>query len=100
MKRFSLLTKIAMACGHLPAATALHAEPDANTKPATPREWWRGEQVFHATDLPNAQALPRLHVERNRFVTADGKPILLRGVSIADPDLLEFTGHWNQELFQ
>jgi hypothetical protein len=101
MKFFFPLTKIALGCGLLYAASiGLRADSAANSKPPTPREWWRAEQFSRPSDLPNAQTLPRLHVERNRFVDPNGKPVLLRGVSIADPDLLEYNGHWNQQLFQ
>ncbi|HEY9153802.1 MAG TPA: cellulase family glycosylhydrolase [Opitutaceae bacterium] len=100
MKFFPLVTKLVLGCGLLFAAAALQADPAVNNKTATPREWWRAEQSNRLPDLPNAQVLPRLHVEGNRFAGPDGKPVLLRGVSIADPDLLEYTGHWNLELFR
>ncbi len=44
--------------------------------------------------------LPLIRVEGNRFVDAEGKPVLFRGVSIADPDKLDMEGHWNRQLFE
>ena len=36
----------------------------------------------------------------NKFVDPDGKTILFRGVSIADPDKIDHQGHWNKHHFE
>jgi endoglucanase len=41
-----------------------------------------------------------LRVEGNQFVDAAGKPVVLRGVAISDPDKLERAGHWNKRIFE
>jgi len=99
MKTFPLLIKFVLGCSLL-SAVWLPADPAPIVKPATPREWWRAEQFTRIPQLPNEKLLPRLHVQGNRFVDPNGNPVLLRGVSIADPDLLEYTGHWNRQLFE
>lgn len=48
---------------------------------------------------PDARKLPRISVSGNRFVDPSGKPMLFRGLNIADPDKLMQQGHWNRELF-
>ena len=47
----------------------------------------------------NNKKLPLIAVKGNHFVDPDGKTILFRGLSIADPDKLQVQGHWNRELF-
>lgn len=44
--------------------------------------------------------LSRIRVQGNRFVTEEGRPIVLRGLDTSDPDKLEREGHWNKEYFQ
>jgi hypothetical protein len=44
-------------------------------------------------------ALPRVRVDGNRFVTADGRAVVVRGVSFSDPDRLEKAGHWDRAYF-
>jgi hypothetical protein len=51
--------------------------------------------------LPNAFAdLSRVTVKSNRFVTADGKTIVFRGLDASDPDKLERNGRWNRDYFK
>lgn len=53
--------------------------------------------------LANAQitaALPAVSVKQNRFVTADGKTIVFRGLDASDPDKLGKEGHWNKGYFE
>jgi hypothetical protein len=50
----------------------------------------------------NAQAtsnLSRISVQGNKFVTADGKPVVFRGLNISDPDKLDREGHWDKRHF-
>src|SRR5215831_1772232 len=44
--------------------------------------------------------LSRVSVKDNRFVTADGKVIVLRGLDASDPDKLERNGQWNRHYFE
>ncbi len=68
----------------------------ADEKPA--REWWKAS---YPAPLKSAEAkrLPLVSVKGNRFVDPQGRTVLFRGVSIADPDKVEMQGHWNRELF-
>jgi endoglucanase len=43
--------------------------------------------------------LPRVTVEGNHFVDANGKTIVFRGLCASDPDKLSKGEHWNQEYF-
>jgi hypothetical protein len=45
-------------------------------------------------------ALPRVRVQGNRFVAADGKVVVFRGVSFSDPDRLEKAGRWDRAYFE
>lgn len=47
-----------------------------------------------------ANDLSRISVKENQFITADGKPIVFRGLDTSDPDKLERNGHWNKEYFE
>src|SRR5262245_17564871 len=68
---------------------------------ATQPHWYeRPQQPRRPTTNPDARKLPLIRVEQNHFVDPEGKTILFRGVSIADPDLLERQGHWNKQLFE
>jgi len=55
-------------------------------------------------DVPDvyvpAAHLPRLRVIGNQIVAPNGKPVVLRGLGLADLDKLVADGHWNQEYFQ
>jgi len=63
-------------------------------------EWWNVPypSPFDASKLAHAPGW--LHVEGNRFVDERGKPVVLRGVNISDPDKLVKGGHWNKHHFQ
>lgn len=41
-----------------------------------------------------------IRVRGNAFVTADGKPIVFRGLNASDPDRLEKSGHWDKAYFE
>lgn len=47
--------------------------------------------------MPAFGDLSRISVKGNQFVTAEGKPIVMRGVGTSDPDKLERNGKWNKE---
>ncbi|CAA9252249.1 MAG: GH5_26 / GH5 / GH5_46 / GH5_25 / GH5_40 / G H5_39 / GH5_4 / GH5_22 / GH5_1 [uncultured Adhaeribacter sp.] len=47
-----------------------------------------------------AATLPQVSVQGNKFVTADGKTIVFRGLDTSDPDKLQRDNHWNKEYFE
>ena len=50
--------------------------------------------------LPGRVAeLSQISVKGNQFVTADGKPIVFRGLDTSDPEKLERNGQWNRDYF-
>jgi aryl-phospho-beta-D-glucosidase BglC (GH1 family) len=96
MKRFiSAVAVIAISCGL--SALAQTANPAAGTKKVN--DWWHSAYQTRPLNSPDAKKLPLISVKGNRFVDPDGKPVLFRGVNIADPDKIESQGHWNKDLF-
>ena len=74
---------------------------DPAPQPTTQPHWFeRPQEPRRPTTNPDAKKLPLIHVSGNHFVDPDGKTVLVRGVSIADPDKLERDGHWNKTLFE
>jgi len=61
--------------------------------------WWNERHAGEPLNSPNARKLPLISVRGNRFVDPQGKPLLLRGLSISDPDKIENQGHWNRKHF-
>jgi endoglucanase len=62
-------------------------------------DWWHNAYPTKPLNSPDAKKLPLISVKGNRFVDPSGKPMLFRGVSIADPDKIESQGHWNRDFF-
>jgi hypothetical protein len=56
--------------------------------------------VWITASYGQGSSLPRVHVEGNKFVTANGKTIVFRGLDTSDPAKLAAEGHWNQEYFE
>lgn len=44
--------------------------------------------------------LGQVRVQGNKFVTADGKTMVFRGLNASDPDRLEKSGHWDKAYFE
>ena len=44
--------------------------------------------------------LSQLRVQDNKFVTADGKTLVFRGLNASDPDKLDKSGHWDKSYFE
>lgn len=44
--------------------------------------------------------LSRVSVKGNQFVTADGKPIIFKGIDTSDPDKLDRNDQWNKHYFE
>jgi len=65
----------------------------------SPAPWWNerfpGGRFSSSVD----KELPLIRVLKNHFVDPDGKTVVFRGVSVADPDKLERQGHWDTNLF-
>ncbi len=49
---------------------------------------------------PAVAQLSQISVKGNHFVTADGKPIVFRGLDSSDPEKLERNGQWNKHYFE
>jgi endoglucanase len=47
-----------------------------------------------------AASLGALHVDGNRIADGGGATVVLRGIALADPDVVAENGHWNAEHFQ
>ena len=86
----------------LVAATLCGVSSHAQTAnpPATKvNDWWHQSYLTRPLDSADEKKLPLISVSGNRFVDPTGKPVLFRGVNIADPDKVESQGHWNKEFF-
>lgn len=85
----------------LAATLALLAADAASAQTAVKRnhQWWNDRPAGERPYTTNARKLALISVKGNRFIDAQGKTVLFRGLSIADPDKLETQGHWNKELF-
>lgn len=57
---------------------------------------WIGESIY----AQSKAKLSRVSVNGNKFVTAEGKVIVFRGLCTSDPDKLSRDGHWNKEYFE
>jgi hypothetical protein len=64
------------------------------------RHWWESGPWVWPQPNPQAELMPLISVRGNSFVNPDGDTILLRGLSISDPDKIEIQGHWNREHFE
>jgi aryl-phospho-beta-D-glucosidase BglC (GH1 family) len=94
MKRLAAAVIIAaIFCGL--SALAQTANPPAGKV----NDWWHAVYLTQPLNSPDAKKLPLISVSGNRFVDPTGKPVLLRGVNIADPDKIESQGHWNRDFF-
>jgi hypothetical protein len=71
----------------------------ANRPTGKVNDWWHAVYLTQPLNSPDAKKLPLISVSGNRFVDPTGKPVLLRGVNIADPDKIESQGHWNRDFF-
>ncbi len=87
----------ALVCCTACCILTIHAQGKPN--PPKKAEWFEEEPRGRSAENPNAKKLPRIHVAGNRFVDAKGDTLLFRGLSISDPDKLEYQGHWNRMHF-
>lgn len=56
--------------------------------------------VLSTANAQTAAKLSPVSVKGNKFITADGKVIVFRGLDASDPDKLTKGGHWNKEYFE
>ena len=56
--------------------------------------------AFTTATAQTTNKLPLVAVKGNKFMTADGKVIVFRGLDASDPDKLSKDGHWNKEYFE
>ena len=91
---------IAVGLPTAPAAALAAAAAGAAGGSEAPSPWWRqpGPEPFGAASLP--ASLDLIRVDGNRFVDGRGEAVVLRGVSVADPDRLAAAGRWRRELFE
>jgi hypothetical protein len=54
----------------------------------------------NVADGQTAATLSRVSVKGNKFMNAEGKVIIFRGLDASDPDRLVTAGHWNKEYFE
>jgi endoglucanase len=66
---------------------------------AIPREWWNA-QFLSQKFVEGADLLSQIKINGTQFVNTQGDTIQFRGVSIADPDKIEYQGHWNKQIFE
>jgi hypothetical protein len=94
MRRLAIaITATAIFCGLSVLAQT------ANPPTGKVNDWWHAVYLTQPLNSPDAKKLPLISVSGNRFVDPTGKPVLLRGVNIADPDKIESQGHWNRDFF-
>ena len=62
--------------------------------------WYMGVPDKQPGPNPKAKTLSLIKVQGNKLLNDDGKTILLRGLSISDPDKIERQGHWNKSHFE
>jgi endoglucanase len=88
--------ELVTAAPHEPAAP-LAASAPAPAKVLGPWDAPYPER-FDVARLP--KRLGWLEVKGNRFVDAGGRPVILQGVNISDPDKLESNGRYDRRLFE
>jgi endoglucanase len=90
-----LLTSVCLALFWLQSTNA-----QETTQTNSYHQWWHDRPYGRPFDNSQVEQLPRIRVQGNKFVDPDGKTMLFRGVSIADPDKIDHEGHWNKHLFE
>jgi len=93
---------LVLLCLH-PLAFAQNTNPPApSTQTNTSKRlhvWWRDSAPGQRPYTVNNQQMPLISVKGNKFVDPSGNTMLLRGLSISDPDKLEGQGHWSKDHF-
>src|SRR5690348_8203172 len=81
---FPLLTSVCLALFCL-----LKASAQETTRTNSIHQWSHDRPYGRPFDGSQLKQCPRIRVQGNKFVDPEGKTVLFRGVSIADPDRLE-----------
>ena len=63
-------------------------------------QWWERPYPVRFDPKSLSAAQSQLSVRGNHIANAEGEQVILRGVSIADPDKLTFDGEWSRALFE
>jgi len=63
-------------------------------------EWWAAGHWQRPKPNPQAKLLSLIQVKGNKFINSKGDTVLLRGLTISDPDKLESQGYWNKKHFE
>jgi hypothetical protein len=92
-----LIAALSMTRLHTPAGAQTTA-PTSATEPY--HAWWAEPRPRPHRPTADARELPLIRVQGNHFVDASGAVAYFRGVSVADPDMLDHQGHWNRQLFE
>ncbi len=83
----------------LPAVLSVALLAGQTTPEKRAHQWWNDRPAGARPYTTNAQKMPLISVQGNKFFDPQGHTILFRGLSISDPDKLEGQGHWNRNHF-
>lgn len=72
----------------------------ANAQQPKYHAWWNDQYLNKPYESPYNKKLPLIKVKGNRFVNENGDTILLRGLSISDPDKIENQKQWSKKIFE
>jgi len=64
------------------------------------RQWWEERHPGQPINSEQAEEMPLVTVEGNKFIGPGGNRVMFRGVSISDPDKIENQGHWDKSYFE
>lgn len=66
----------------------------------TEKAWYESGRWQRPVPNPQLKLMPMISVKGNQFVNPEGDTLLIRGLSISDPDKIEGQGHWGKEHFE
>jgi len=80
---------------------AMHAqtEPSQTAGAQRTHRWWTDRPAGARAYTTNAKTMPLISVKGNKFIDAQGRTILFRGLSISDPEWgATLIGNWEYTL--
>jgi endoglucanase len=95
MKEYFFLAAILLMSALLFSSISFAQEKDSTQL----RKWWEERYPGVPQTHKNEKLLPLIQVKGNRFVNSKGDTVFFHGLAIADPDKIEYEGHWNKKLF-
>lgn len=95
--KFALLGSIALILFRF--QTIAPAQPPQTNQPHGLPAYWRLPAPGQRPYTLDNKKMPLLAVKGNKFVNTNGDAVLLRGMSISDPDKIESQGHWSRDHF-